>query len=431
MVREGGRSHPGVKGRPRPEEVRPVRRVLVVSRMFPHPEAPLSGPFVHEQVLALRRRGVDARVLCGRPFPMGLRRPLGVPGRWRAYRRAWDGLAWQEHDGVPVLYAPHHVGWFARLLRRDDPYRDAVVGAGLRLRRGFDFDLVHAHTAHPDGSAALALARLCRRPLVITEHTGPFASLTAEPARRRKALGALAAARRVWCVSDALTREVAGYFPPGGRGHIRTLYNGVDAARFRPPARWRPDPAAPRFLFVGLLVWEKNLPLLLEAFARLRRVRPGATLGLAGDGPLRADLGRRAAAPDLAGGVRFFGPCARAEVARLLRVECDALVLPSKFETFGVVLIEALASGKPVVASRCGGPQSVVTAPFLGALCAPDDVGTLAAALGETAARLRGFDPARIRAHAVAKFDYRNLAAALAGQYEEILAAPACGPAAA
>jgi glycosyltransferase involved in cell wall biosynthesis len=391
--------------------------------LFPHPAAPRAGPFVHEQVRALRRLGVDARVLCGRAFPLGLRRPLGVPGRWRAYRRAWGRLGWDEYDGVPVLYAPYHVGCVARLLRRDDPYRDAVLRAGERVRETFDFDLVHAHTAHPDGFAALALARRSGKPLVITEHTGPFSTLTCDPALRKKTLAALAGAERVWCVSDALAREVGGWLQPGGRVHIRTLPNGVDPAVFYPPPGWRPDPAAPKVLFIGLLVEVKNLPVLLTAFAQLRRDLPGARLTIAGEGPLRGAVERQVAALRLGDAVRLLGGQPRGEVARLLREECDILVLPSRVETFGVVLIEALATGKPAVATRCGGPDGIVTDPSLGALCAPDDADTLAEALRRTAARLPEFDPKRIRAHALARFDYRVVACSLAGQYEEVLAA--------
>ena len=399
-----------------------VRRVLIVAKMFPHPEEPGVGPFVHEQALALRRRGLDVRVISGRAFPMYLRRPFGVVGRWRHFRHAWTRLAWDDWDGVPVLYVPHHVGRFASLLGQDDPYRDAVLRGMAWARPWFDFDLIHAHSSHPDGYAALALAQRYRRPFVITEHTGPFSSLTSTPALRRKTLAALAAARRAWCVSHALTQEVRSYFPPDQQGHIRTLFNGMDSTRFHPPARWTPDPAAPRFLFVGFLVEGKNVPTLIDAFRRVRQRLPGARLDIAGSGPLRGAIEQQIAAHGLGEAVRLHGQRSRAEVAALMRDACDILVLPSQSETFGVVLIEALASGKPVVASRCGGPESIVTDPSLGAMCLPNDVQDLARCLLETAARLPEFDPAAIRAHAVRTFEYRILADALVQQYQEIAA---------
>src|SRR5262249_3961194 len=104
--------------------------------------------------------------------------------------------------------------------------------------------------------------------------------------------------------------------------------------------------------------------------------------------------------------------------------ECDLLVLPSQSETFGVVLIEALASGKPVVATRCGGPEGIVMDSTLGALCAPNDAQALADMLLETIARLPTFEPARIRQLAARRFDYRRVTEHLANEYSEIAGEP-------
>jgi glycosyltransferase involved in cell wall biosynthesis len=388
--------------------------------MFPHPDAPGDSPFILEQVKALRREGVDARVMSGRAFPLYLRRPLGIPGRWRAFRHAWNNLHWSVFDGVPVLYVPHHVGWVARILRLDDPYRDAMVRGGNWMRATFDYDLIHAHTAHPDGFAAWALAQEHDKPLIITEHTGPFSSLTAEPTLRAKTLKALGAARRVWCVSDSLTREVASYFPVENQGHIQTLYNGVDTTLFSPPSSWRPDPAAPRLLFVGLLEPIKNVPILIEAFAALRGAVPGARLGIVGYGSLQKQVEQQIAQLKLENAITLLGGLDRVKLASLMRNWCDILVLPSKSETFGVVLIEALATGKPVVASRCGGPESIVTHADFGALCTPNDATALARCLEETVARLPSFRSERIRTYVVEKFDYGTLARKLKECYSSV-----------
>jgi glycosyltransferase involved in cell wall biosynthesis len=111
-------------------------------------------------------------------------------------------------------------------------------------------------------------------------------------------------------------------------------------------------------------------------------------------------------------------------VAALMRNACDIVVLSSQSETFGMVLIESLASGKPVVASRCGGPESIVTDASLGALCAPNDPEALAECLYETAVRLPLFDARAIRAHAVRTFDYELLADRLLELYRGLAAAP-------
>jgi glycosyltransferase involved in cell wall biosynthesis len=109
-------------------------------------------------------------------------------------------------------------------------------------------------------------------------------------------------------------------------------------------------------------------------------------------------------------------------VARLLREECDLLVIASTFETFGVVVIEALASGKPVVSTRCGGPEDVLGDPALGALCPREDAGALAGAILDVARRLPSLDGARIRESAVQRFDLRVIARDLEAVYQEIAA---------
>jgi hypothetical protein len=114
-----------------------------------------------------------------------------------------------------------------------------------------------------------------------------------------------------------------------------------------------------------------------------------------------------------------------------MRDDCDVFVLPSNSETFGVVLIEALACGKPVVATDCGGPRDIVTGPAVGVLCPPRDEPALANALRDVAQRLPQFDRQHIRRQALERFDYFQLAARLADEYERlvfVLAPARAGP---
>jgi glycosyltransferase involved in cell wall biosynthesis len=396
-------------------------RVLVVARWFPHESEPGLGTFVHEQVRCLREvEGLDVRVVSGRECPLSLRRPHLIPGNWCRYLLGFRDLTWQSWHGVPVLYFPFLAGRLSNWLWQA-PYRDALLRAMPAVRRTFPFDLIHAHTANPDGFAAQDLAKRVSTPLVLTEHTNPFEVLTATPLRRRQTLTAVAQARRVWCVSHSLQREVCGYFTPGEADHIHFLPNGVDTSRFTLPVGWRPKRSAPKLLFVGFLEHYKNPIMLLEAFAQVRASIPEAILHVAGDGSLKKAMVRRIGELGLSSAVKMHGYCGRIEVARLMREECDVFVLPSTSETFGVVLIEALACGKPVVATRCGGPESIVTDSAVGTLCPPNDAGELADALIHTIGRLHEFDPVKIRRFACDHFDYRILARNLAAVYREIL----------
>ena len=101
---------------------------------------------------------------------------------------------------------------------------------------------------------------------------------------------------------------------------------------------------------------------------------------------------------DLTQAVTFLGVKPRPQVAKILRHSADLLVLPSKAETFGCVLIEALATGLPVVATRCGGPEDIVTHDALGELCPPDDVNALAQAMLRVIEKLPTYDSDAIAA---------------------------------
>jgi glycosyltransferase involved in cell wall biosynthesis len=99
---------------------------------------------------------------------------------------------------------------------------------------------------------------------------------------------------------------------------------------------------------------------------------------------------------------------------------CDLVVLPSLSEGFGVVLIEAMACGKPVVATRCGGPEEIVT-PETGILVPPGDEIALAKALHDVLSDQQRFDPQEIRRRAVDNYAYGNIASRITAVYREVL----------
>jgi glycosyltransferase involved in cell wall biosynthesis/SAM-dependent methyltransferase len=397
-------------------------RVLVLSHLFPHPDQPCFGPFVLEQVRALRRyAGVDARVLSGRPFWMQSIRRNPVLFL-RQNHQYWDfhrSCQWQELEEVPVMYLPYRVmlgfwfhGW---------SYTRAMCRNIDAIHRQFPFELVHAHTGYTDGSAGAAIARRFNVPLIVTEHTGPFSGLMADWRVRRQTLRSLEQARRIIAVSSAQKADVARHVSAAAQERILVIHNGVALRDFHPPAQWRPSSRAPRLLFVGGLDEVKNVSLLLTAFAQVLKAAAEATLTIIGTGSQSALLSEQAACLQIDRQVTFAGRLDRADVARAMREECDILVLSSTSETFGCVLVEAMASGKPVVATRCGGPEDIVTEPMLGCLCRNGDAEDLARALLDVIGRLDTFPSDRIRQHAEQRFGYPAIAGRIAEVYKEVL----------
>jgi len=406
---------------------RPVERVLVLANWFPSDADPGLGSFVLEQVRALRdASALDVRVVSGRPLRVSTLNPLAFRRTLAVYRRAFHTLDWSTRDGVPVLEIPYLVGTPIPVVSNALTYRRAVARVADQVRENFEFDLVHAHTAFLDGTAGAMLARRYHTPLVITEHSGPFAQLTRRPWIRWQVKKTLRAADRVFGVSEALADEIRSLLASRSmrraeRDLVQTMPNGVDTTLFHPaePAR-AANPAAPRIFAVGVLHEVKNPLLLVEAFARVHARLPRASLHIVSGGALEGAARERCAQLGVLDSVVWHGFQPRREVARLLRDECDLLAMSSSSETFGIVAIEAMACGKPVVSTRCGGPESIVTQPFLGQLCENGDPHALATAMLDVISRLGEFDAQRIRAHAVAHYDFDKVATAIDAAYRAL-----------
>ncbi len=165
---------------------------------------------------------------------------------------------------------------------------------------------------------------------------------------------------------------------------------------------------------VGALAQKKGHADLLDALPRL----DGVHLDVVGDGELREELEAHAARLGLGGSVRFHGELPKEEVARMMR-EADLYVLPSINETFGCVLIEAMASGLPSVATRVGGVPEVLDADA-GELVEPRDPAAFAAAIERVLERR--FDPGALARAAEERYGYAAFAESWTNVYEELVA---------
>jgi glycosyltransferase involved in cell wall biosynthesis len=217
-------------------------------------------------------------------------------------------------------------------------------------------DVVYAHYLVPTGLAAA----LTGVPFVITAHGRDVENARRNLVLRWATRWVIRRAAAVICVSEYLALRL-----PGAPERLAVIDSGVDTHRFA-AAPGHSD-GGPRFLFVGSLTERKNVRRLIDAFVRLGQ----GTLVIAGSGPLEDEL--RARAPV---GVRFTGRLNQDQVASALR-DADILCLPSLVEPFGQAAMEALASGRPVVATREGGPAEYLTE-ACGVLVDPLDVESIA-----------------------------------------------------
>jgi glycosyltransferase involved in cell wall biosynthesis len=292
-------------------------RILLVSQMYPGPSAPDFGAFVRQVEVELERRGHElARAVI------------------------------QHRGGSRVKY-----------LR--------LGGQAIARARRFRPDVVYAHVLFPAGAIGAAAARAVGAGLVVTAHgqdVSNIETLRGVATATRLSLGPA----RVVAVSDFLRRRLVARLPRLDGG-VEVIDCGVDLDRFRggdaaaARARLGWEGEQPFFLCLGTLTERKNVVRLAEAFAAFGR----GTLAFVGDGPLRARLAGRER-------VQLVGSVPHYEVPNWITA-CDVLCQPSLLEAFGQALVEALASERPVLATRVGGPPEFVT-PEVGVLVDPESV---------------------------------------------------------
>ncbi|MDX6547004.1 MAG: hypothetical protein QOG33_554 [Gaiellales bacterium] len=295
-------------------------RIVLLSNMYPSPARPEYGVFVQRLAEALRARGHE---LDEAVLTAGGRGPLRTP------------LA------------------YLGLLRRTR----ALVAA----RRP---DVVYAHFLVPTGLVAV----LGGAPFVVTAHGRDVANARGNALLALLTRRVIRRARAVICVSAHLAQLL-----PATPARLEVIDCGVDTDLFRPSGR--SDGEGTRFLFVGSLTGRKNVAALMEAFAT---IGAGSSLTIAGSGPLEQRL--RDSAP---AGVTFLGRVLPERMAELY-AGCDVYCQPSLVEPQGQALLEALACGRPVVATRVGGPPEFVTEDC-GVLVDPLDVASIAAGMRRAA----------------------------------------------
>jgi glycosyltransferase involved in cell wall biosynthesis len=305
-------------------------RIAYVVNTFPK----LSETFVAAELAELRRRGREVRVLS-----------LQSPAEELQHEFiACAGLADRTVYGI---------GTFPEALDRLRP------------------QVIHAHFATEATAAARQLAGELNLPFTFTAHGYDiYRKPPADFAARAQA------ARAVITVSQANARYITAAFGVPA-GHIRVIPCGVDTQRFRPQGQ----PAQPpHIVCVARLVPVKNLTLLLEACAALRRRRVEFRCLVIGDGPCRAELIAARQRLKLQGLVQFLGPARQTEVLAWWQ-RATVGVLTSEREGMPVSLIEAAACGVPAVATAVGGLPELVENGLTGLLANPADVGSLAGAL--------------------------------------------------
>ena len=399
--------------------------ILIISHMYPRDYNRAGGIFVHEQAKVLRSRGIDARVVSGEPFWINTCNVLKVTRALKSYRNTAMN-EWDEFDGVPILRLPYIVSNHLPFKYHAFTYTQGIMRHIKFIYSTFKFNLIHAHTAFLDGSAARKVASCYQVPYLITEHTGPFTTLTGSRYMKKKVKKSIKNADQLIAVSDSLLKEMIKEIPSLDLCHAIVIPNVVDCDLFHmQPAQSNRSNVRNylQILWVGHFVPVKRVSELLKAFALFMNQCKSNfqfRLKLVGSGEQEQALRQLAQDLNINDSVEFAGQADHNTLATYYN-SCDFLIISSESETFGVVAIEAMSCGRPVLSTNCGGPEEIIINEQLG-MVVGQSAQEMASGMEDMVERIQDFEPRLIRESALQRFSCDRIGAQLEEIYDDFYA---------
>ena len=388
----------------------PSLDIAVVTTLYPSAPRPREGLFAERRWLGMLERGHRVRVL----HPQPLAPPAWLPGLPDGWRESARMAAREERAGI-AIERPRYLHLPGRALGNA---RRAARAALAALDRGARPELCFLDYAWP---AAECVSGLARRglPSIVSGRGSDVLQVAQQAPLAPRLARALREASAYCGVSRDLVRAMDELAQQAGRG--RLVVNGVDTRRFAPASRASARAALELEAEPALVLVVGHL-LALCAFER--GAPPDARLAFLGRGPLRPELEREIHDRRLETRVSLLGERPPEELARWYAAS-DLLLLTSTREGRPNVVLEALASGRPVLATPAGGTAELPLAPDM--LCDSREAGVLGQALAASLAR--GFDPAALAGSVAALSWQASWDALEALLFEVVEAARGAGPA--
>lgn len=377
------------------------KHILIIPSWYPEKAGDVGGSFFREQAIALKKRGYTVGVIA--PMFRSVRNIKGL------FIKPY-GCRYQDDAGVNTYrYFSISIPKLSRIARA------RWVNSGLELYKKYVErfgvpDVIHVHSMINAGFVAWTIRDKFDIPYVITEHSTAFARGLVSEEDLRDLKPVIEASSFNIAVSNEfakLLREKTGittwrYIPNIVNDDFISSQLTSSGSGFG-------------FVNICLLDKKKKLDVLIKSFARAFAGNKEITLTIGGDGPERASLERLAKQLDVESQVNFLGMLTRERVKEEVS-KADAFVLSSEYETFGVVVVEALALGKPVIATRCGGPESIVN-DEVGYLVDVNDVEQMSSAMNQLYRNKENFEPAKIKQYCIDNFSEKAVIDRLAAVY--------------
>lgn len=338
--------------------------ILILPSAYPTEDAPLRSTFFKEQAIALKEADHEVGVIYSET-----RRITGI--NFNSLKKFHFQIEDKKEEGLNTIRLK---GWNVFMMRNSIGInlwiKQTVKLFNIYIKKYGRPDLIHVHCGLYGGAAAALIKEKYNIPYIVTEHSSQVLNGTMDEYHKGLLEKGYNNANYLISVGEKLKEKMKGYT----NNKIEVIPNIVNTERFIPNNK--SEKGKFRFLSVSFLNPNKNVDLTIKAFSRAFKNKENVELYIAGDGSERLKLEALVKDLGVESKVKFLGKVSREDLPNFLN-RGNAFVLPSKYETFGVVYIEALACGLPIIATKCGGPEDfyredlgyMIEAPEEEALC--------------------------------------------------------------
>lgn len=376
-------------------------KILFVTRGYPQDHNNNLGIFERDQAIALKKAGVQIAYAV-------------VDIRSIRKRRKYGYNHFVDENGLDVFEMNWPIGPMPRQLI--EYFRQqALFSLYPHILEEFGKpDILHSHFLNY-GVIAVKLSKREKLPLVITEHSSFMNNPKLSVEIRNRAIKTYSACDKIIAVSNPLAKNIkktTGFDSVVVHNIANLSYNGEPLYK---------DSSCEKIEFVssGNLLPRKGFDVLLRSFANVYKYNNETSLIIFGDGPEKKKLSKLARGLSIENVVNFYGKYRKEDLPELYK-NANAFVLASRGETFGVVYIEAMSLGLPVIATKCGGPEDYID-DTNGYLVDVDSVEQLSKALSKMIENWSNFDRKRIMMESRRSFSSEVIADQLIQIYVEIL----------
>lgn len=320
-------------------------KVLLLPSWYPDNKKPLNGVFFKEQAEALSKVGIEVIVLS-----INIRDIRQID-----FKEKLNKLEVSSENNVTV-YRYNTYNYFPKIQELYLKYYSVLVKKMIKkiVSEEGNIDIVHIHSALDMGIAYLKSG--LNLPYVITEHSTKYSRKLINNIQKKYLSNVFNNSKRVLAVGNGLKKDISEYID---ESRIEVIPNLVKMPEIDISKERKKSNKKFRFFSLGFLTYKKGMDLLIEAFNLGRNEFENVELFIGGSGEEMNNLNSLISKYNLSDNIYLLGELDREEVAINMN-ECDCFILASRFETFGIVYIEAMNYGKPVIASMTGGPDTFI-----------------------------------------------------------------------